>query len=192
MTTFTSFEMRMLPEVEEAAMELTKVSFYDGRDYAYHITPYNMSSALLYLVFAGLRETLKNLENEIDRTVKQEAELKEVMSFFISNPCAKRALPYNFPEASPARTFLLQMIANWDDDDRVAGAARPVVADLFAGTQQDLLRLIEAKGAVQRALKLDAPDSIAPCGLGIDAAKCVASASILNFSAEHKRSNNNE
>ena len=76
------------------------------------------------------------------------------MAWFLQNPAASNILPHNLPEGSRARTELEEIMSpgGIEDEDWAGGMPRRQVTHDYAGEQQRLYDLVEAKGVIQKAL----------------------------------------
>ncbi|WP_187193354.1 hypothetical protein [Methylobacterium sp. WL1] len=77
-----------------------------------------------------------------------------MMAWFLQNPAASNILPHNLPEGSRARAELEEIMSpdGVDDEDWAGGISRRQVTQDYAGEQQRLYDLVEAKGVIQKAL----------------------------------------
>jgi hypothetical protein len=154
MATTANFALRMTPELKIAAKALTEVGFEEplaeGGKFN-HIRPSSINEAILYLMRSGIRATLAHIERQIAKTSAEHQMWEEIVSFFISHPTDRFALPANFAEGSNARAFISKCMDE-DPEGLDEGFDRTEATDEFAGTQRQLFKLIEAKGQLQRAL----------------------------------------
>jgi hypothetical protein len=109
---------------------------------------HSINKAILYLMRAGIRQVVDFLEEDIAYAIKDHEAWQNIIQFFLNNPTTLNILPNNFPERSKEREFVLRMM-RWKASE---GLDRGVAADEFAYSQGRLLKLTEAKGALQRAL----------------------------------------
>ena len=77
-----------------------------------------------------------------------------MMAWFLQNPAASNILPHNLPEGSRARAELEEIMSpgGIEDEDWAGGMPRRQVTQDYAGEQQRLYDLVEAKGVIQKAL----------------------------------------
>jgi hypothetical protein len=161
-----AFALRMPPELKRAAKALTEVGFLEPGTHEgtfNHICPRSINDAIVYLTRTGIRQTLACLEKEIIRVREEHALWQEFVSFFMNNPTADMAFPVNFPEGSTARRWISDALKETesvlqDGEDPndygclVDGVNRASAADEFARSQRMLMKLIDAKGMLQKAL----------------------------------------
>lgn len=154
----SAFALRMPPEIKEAAKALTKVGFdepsYKGEGYINNIWLHSINDALCYLLRTGLKGTLTHIDAAIVEFTNKVAISGEMMAWFLQNPAASNILPHNLPEGSRARAELEEIMSpdGTEDEDWAGGMSRRQVTQDYAGEQQRLYDLVEAKGVIQKAL----------------------------------------
>ncbi len=164
----TAFAFRLPPELKAAAKALTQTWFYvwqkDGKRTVRGVNPSSINEALVYLAHTGVRQTLEDLEPDVQSASREYEQWQGVAQFFLSNPAAERALPANFAEGSPAR----ELVQEWIDDMQqqaetdesladhpdISGTSRQEALDQLASAQRTLAGRVAAKGALQRALSV--------------------------------------
>ncbi|MGE8128939.1 hypothetical protein ACQKQD_18360 [Methylobacterium sp. NPDC080182] len=154
----SAFALRMPPEIKAAAKALTKVGFDEpsdaGEGLINNIWCHSINDALCYLLRTGLKGTLTHIDTAIADFTKKVAISGEMMAWFLQNPAASNILPHNLPEASPARAELQEIMFpdGVEDEQWTGGMSRREVTQSYAGEQQRLYDLVEAKGVIQKAL----------------------------------------
>lgn len=154
----SAFALRMPPEIKAAAKALTKVGFDEpsdrGEGYINNIWLHSINDALCYLLKTGLKGTLIHIDAAIADFTNRVAISGEIMAWFLQNPAASNVLPHNLPEDSRARAALQEIMSpdGVEDEDWAGGMSRRQVTHDYAGEQQRLYELVEAKGVIQKAL----------------------------------------
>ncbi|SDR49880.1 hypothetical protein SAMN05519103_04011 [Rhizobiales bacterium GAS113] len=158
-TTLASFTLKMSPELKEAAKALTKTHFdepsFKEDGFFNMIMLGTVNDAILYLMRNGLRETLVHIERKMAEVTEQHSTFQELVTFFMQNAEVKSATSASFGEGSRARKYLDEMTeveAEDENDDHVAEVNRAEAVEYCADTQLRLSKLVEAKGAIQKAL----------------------------------------
>lgn len=154
----SAFALRMPPEIKAAAKALTKVGFDEpsdrGEGYINNVWLHSINDALCYLLKTGLRGTLTHIDAAIADYTDRVAVSGEMMTWFLQNPAASNILPHNLPQGSHARAELQEIMSpdGVEDEDWIGGMSRRQVTHDYAGEQQRLYDLVEAKGVIQKAL----------------------------------------
>ncbi len=158
--------LRLPRNIHAAAAALTDLNFGepcpdDPTEKNYVELPTN-SSAMVYLMRTGLARTLANIEAEIAEISPLVSKYEEMAFFFLKNSTAQYALPNDFTECSPVGTFIEQLMDECEEDDIDAfrsGIERDFAFEELALLQRKLIKLMDAKEKLQRALLVEQPRS---------------------------------
>jgi hypothetical protein len=169
------FALRLRPELRDAAKALTRLSFVETATGSLSFNSIN--EALNSLILKGLPGVLDLVEAELaDQRVALPI-WEGITRFFLDNPAATEARPFNFEEGSVERRTLESMIVPVESDDLEASddeevpysgpmpevgllnlefamapthMPRPGAARGLALVQRRIWELTAAKGAIQR------------------------------------------
>ncbi len=157
MTVTKTFAFRMPPGLKAAAAALAKTHLYrptptpDTPDAVSAIHTGSINEALVSLATIGLEKMAEYVQATLNEKLKEQEAFAELMAFFLANPVTKVAYAADFPAGSPARILI-------EDSDEVRGEHelegwhRSDAAHYYSGTQDHVLRLTAAKGAIRYAL----------------------------------------
>ena len=138
----------------------------------------SINAAFNALIAKGLPSILAIVDRELAVREGSLEIAQEIMRFLLANPAARRAYATNFPENAPARRVIEasdtgrreaednegaiaeagQCLTAAEEalfeaiDDAEDGISRPTAASILASQQGHVVRLAEARGALQRAL----------------------------------------
>jgi hypothetical protein len=155
-----NFALRLPPEFKAVAEALKDVSIYRpsrcGREgYVDAFRTGSINEALCSLILEGLEPTLGYVQKALDEETKEHAGWQEVMKLLLDNPTVDRARESDFAEGSSAR----ERIEYWQDysgseENPIGeGIDRPHAARGYALSQNKLLELTTAKGAILNVLQ---------------------------------------
>lgn len=158
------FALRLPHEIKEVAAALTDLNFGelcsdDPIEKNYVELPTN-SSAMVYLMRTGLARTLANIEAEIAEISPLVNKYEEMMFFFVKNRAIHHVLPADFAEGSAAGKFIAYLMKECEEDGIdvfAAGIERSFALEELAILQRNLMKLMNAKDKLQRALQVEQP-----------------------------------
>jgi hypothetical protein len=147
----TSFALRMPPEVKEAAKALSQRGVYIAHPDNTYSAFDSINGALCFLLDVGARGVRDMLKANLADATKEHTNWTGIMRFFLDNPSAATALPFNFPEGSIERKEIENLI-ELQPEDFAGGFDRPWFTDEFATRQRTVWQLTEVLGVVQKAI----------------------------------------
>ncbi len=158
--------LRLPHQIKAAVAALTDLTFSelcsDNPIIKNYVELPTNSSAMVYLMRTGLWRTLTNIEAEIAEISPLVSKYEEMVFFFLQNSAAQYALPKDFTESSPAGTFIEQLMDECEEDDIDAfrgGIERDFAFEELTLLQRKLIKLMDAKEKLQRALLVEQPRS---------------------------------
>ena len=115
------FALRLRPELRDAAKVLTRVGFIETATRSVSFNSIN--EALNSLILTGLPRVLELVEAELADQRVALAIWEGITRFFLDNPAATEARPFNFEEGSVERRALESMIVP-EEVRRLGGVRR--------------------------------------------------------------------
>lgn len=174
------FALRLRPELRTAAKAITRVGFISTTTGGLSFNSIN--EALNSLILTGLPRVLELVEAELADQRVALAVWEGITRFFLDNPAATEARPFNFEVGSVERRTLESMIVSDESDDseesgddeevpysgpmpevglsnlsfvmETTHMPRPGAAFGLAAVQRRIWELTAAKGAIQRVSQL--------------------------------------
>lgn len=156
----TSVKLTLPAELRRAVDALREMNFAEPgiRELTYMTLD---SEVIIYLMRKGLAATEKCIRENVQK-VSADCEIwEQIFAFLIKNPAATNVLPAHFPEKSAARNFMIERSRqeerlHQDDDNWTPslGISRVEASDELSYKHDWLARLVEAQGALQKAISL--------------------------------------